>query len=100
MDGPLKKQSYAFAIRVVRLSQYLQDKKKEYVLSKQILRSGTAVGALIREAESAHRSWPIQLVHRIVRGELHWKWNYHHSKPWLYNNIHCLCTISKSQKGY
>lgn len=47
----LKDKSYAFAIRIVKLSQFLQADKKEYVLSKQILRSGTAVGALIREAE-------------------------------------------------
>ena len=47
----LKDKSYAFAIRVVKLSQYLQTEKKEFVLSKQILRSGTSVGALIREAE-------------------------------------------------
>lgn len=47
----LKDKSYAFAIRIVKLSQYLQAEKKEYVLSKQVLRSGTAVGALIREAE-------------------------------------------------
>jgi len=50
-ENILKLKSYAFAIRVVKLSQYLQDKKKEFVLSKQIIRSGTAVGALIREAE-------------------------------------------------
>lgn len=47
----LRDKSYSFAIRVVKLSQYLQAEKKEYVLSKQVLRSGTAVGALIREAE-------------------------------------------------
>ena len=51
MKSPLKDKSYAFAIRVVKLSQYLQAEKKEYVLSKQVLRSGTAVGALIKEAE-------------------------------------------------
>ncbi len=50
-EGPLKKKSYAFAIRIVKLSQYLQNERKEYVLSKQLLRSGTAIGALIREAE-------------------------------------------------
>ncbi len=49
--SPLKKKSYDFAIRVVKLSQYLQREKKEFVLSKQVLRSGTAIGALIREAE-------------------------------------------------
>ena len=47
----LKDKSYAFAIRIVKLSQFLQEEKKEYVMSKQVLRSGTAVGALIREAE-------------------------------------------------
>lgn len=47
----LKDKSYLFAIRIVKLSQFLQNEKKEFVLSKQILRSGTAIGALIREAE-------------------------------------------------
>ena len=49
----LRDKSYAFAIRIVKLSQFLQAEKKEFVLSKQILRSGTAIGALIREAEFA-----------------------------------------------
>jgi four helix bundle protein len=47
----LKEKSYVFAIRIVKLYQFLCDEKKEYVLSKQILRSGTAIGALVREAE-------------------------------------------------
>ena len=51
MDNPLKDKSYQFAIRIVKLSQFLQQDKKEFVLSKQVLRSGTAIGALIREAE-------------------------------------------------
>ena len=51
MESILKNKSYKFAIRIVRLSQFLQAEKKEFILSKQILRSGTAVGALIREAE-------------------------------------------------
>jgi len=45
--------SYAFAIRIVRLYKYLVEQKREYVLAKQVLRSGTAIGALIREAEYA-----------------------------------------------
>ena len=52
-DSILREKSYKFAIRVVRLSQFLQQEKKEFVLNKQILRSGTAIGALIREAEFA-----------------------------------------------
>jgi len=51
--NPLKEKSYAFAIRIVKLSQSLVSKRKEYVLSKQVLRSGTSVGALIRESEFA-----------------------------------------------
>ena len=50
-DNPLKDKSYQFAIRIVKLSQFLQQEKKEFVLSKLVLRSGTAIGALIREAE-------------------------------------------------
>ena len=53
MKNPLKDKSYLFAIEVVRLSQNLIGEKKEYVLSKQILRSGTSIGALIRESEFA-----------------------------------------------
>ena len=47
----LKEKSYAFAIRIVNLTNFLCEKKNEYVLSKQLLRVGTAIGALIREAE-------------------------------------------------
>ena len=49
----LKEKSYKFAIRIVNLYKYLNDTQKEYVLSKQILRSGTSIGAMISEAEFA-----------------------------------------------
>lgn len=52
-ENILKVKSYQFAIRIVRLYQFLCKEKKEFVISKQILRSGTAIGALIREAEFA-----------------------------------------------
>jgi four helix bundle protein len=52
-ESILKGKSYQFAIRIVKLSQFLQQDKKEFILSKQVLRSGTAIGALIREAEFA-----------------------------------------------
>ena len=48
---PLKEKSYEFAIRIVKLAQYLERDRKEFVLSRQVLRSGTSIGALIREAE-------------------------------------------------
>jgi len=47
----VRDKSFKFAVRVVNLNRYLVEKKREYVLSKQVLRSGTAIGALIREAE-------------------------------------------------
>jgi len=49
-DNILKTKSYAFALRIVKLYKYLSD-NREYVLSKQVLRSGTAIGALVAEAE-------------------------------------------------
>lgn len=48
----LKEKSFSFALRVVQLYKRLVE-KKEFVLSKQVLRSGTAIGALIRESENA-----------------------------------------------
>lgn len=49
----VREKSFAFALRIVNLSRYLLDEKREFVLSKQLLRSGTAIGALVREAEQA-----------------------------------------------
>jgi len=49
----LREKSFAFALRIIKLSQYLQKVHKEYILSKQIIRSGTSIGALIREAQYA-----------------------------------------------
>ena len=52
-DNILYAKSYAFAIRSVNLARFLKEEKKEYILSKQVLRSGTAICALISEAEFA-----------------------------------------------
>ena len=52
-NGAAKRKSKAFAVRIVRLYRYLRDEKKEYVLSKQVLRSGTSIGANLAEAECA-----------------------------------------------
>ena len=50
--GVLSEKSYLFAIRIVKLSKFLQN-EKEYNLSKQVLRSGTAICALVKESEYA-----------------------------------------------
>ena len=49
----VQEKSFQFAIRIVRICQILQNEKKEFILSRQLLKSGTAPGALVREAEHA-----------------------------------------------
>jgi four helix bundle protein len=49
-DNVIRDKSYAFAVRVVKLFQHLGTEKREYVLSKQVLRSGTSIGANVEEA--------------------------------------------------
>ena len=51
--SPMREKSLALAIRIVNLCKYLVGEKKEYVLSRQILKSGTSPGANIREAQNA-----------------------------------------------
>ena len=56
--------SFSFAVRIVKLYKYLITEHREYVLSKQLLRSGTAVGALIREAEQAESK--ADFIHKMA----------------------------------
>ena len=51
MKDILQEKSYKFALRIVRLSEYLHDEKREFVLSKKILDSGTNIGLLIEEGK-------------------------------------------------
>ena len=51
--NPIEEKSFAFSVRIVRLHKHLTQKQHEFVLSKQILRSGTSIGANISEAEFA-----------------------------------------------
>ena len=48
--NPARDKSYDFALRIIKLYRYLVGERKEYILSKQILRSGTSVGANVEEA--------------------------------------------------
>ena len=52
-DDLIQRKSYSFAVRVVRLYQHLCAAKKEYVLSRQLLRCGTSIGANVEEAVGA-----------------------------------------------
>ena len=63
-ENILKDKSFTFALRAVKCFQYLQTEKKEYVLSKQFLRSGTAIGALVREAEQAESK--ADFIHKLA----------------------------------
>lgn len=62
-ENILKEKSYNFALRIVKLYYYLSNEKKEYVMSKQILRSGTSIGANIEEANQA-QSKP-DFIHKL-----------------------------------
>lgn len=61
--NPVKEKSYAFAIRSVRLGNFLMENKKEYILSKQIIRSGTSIWANIREAQNAQSN--ADFIHKL-----------------------------------
>jgi four helix bundle protein len=60
----LKTKSFAFAVRVTRLYKYIQENKQEYILNKQLLRSGTAIGALVREAQNAEST--ADFIHKLA----------------------------------
>jgi four helix bundle protein len=53
LDYPIEKRTYQFALRIVKAYKYLVKQQSEFVLSKQMLRSGTSVGAMMREAKFA-----------------------------------------------
>ena len=53
MENVIEIKSFQFAVRIVKLYKHLRDMKKEYTLSKQLLRSGTSVGANVAEAQQA-----------------------------------------------
>jgi len=63
-ENVIKDKSFAFALRTVKMYQFLCEQKKEFVISKQLLRSGTSVGALVREAEQAESS--VDFIHKMA----------------------------------
>jgi len=52
-ENAIRVKSFEFALRIVKLSKHLMEEKREFVISKQLIRCGTAIGALVREAEQA-----------------------------------------------
>jgi len=59
----IKEKSFAFAVRVVNLFKFLKEEKRESVLSKQVLRSGTSIGANVREAMQAESK--ADFIHKL-----------------------------------
>ena len=62
-EKTVKYKSYAFALRIIKVYKFLNSEQREFVLSKQLLRSGTAIGALIREAE--HGESKADFIHKM-----------------------------------
>ncbi|MBL7803861.1 MAG: four helix bundle protein [Saprospiraceae bacterium] len=60
---PLGDQTFGLAVRIVRLCQHLSGQKQEYIISKQLMRSGTSPGAMVREAANAESGW--DFIHKL-----------------------------------
>lgn len=68
-NNPVVQKSKAFAIRIIRLYQHLTTEKKEFILSKQVIRSGTSIGANIRESLRAQSTADFQAKLQIALKE-------------------------------
>ena len=66
-ENAIKDKSFDFAVRIVKLYKYLCNDKKEFTLSKQLLRSGTSVGSMVREAEFAETKK--DFIHKMAIGQ-------------------------------
>lgn len=60
----IQEKSFAFALRIVRLYKHLQDVQKEFVMSRQLLKSGTSIGANVREAKNAEST--ADFIHKLA----------------------------------
>ncbi|OJJ16370.1 hypothetical protein BKI52_34340 [marine bacterium AO1-C] len=63
-ENLIKDKSFTFAVRIVKLYKYLCDQQKEFIISKQLMRAGTAIGALYREAE--HAESKADFIHKLA----------------------------------
>lgn len=62
-ESQLLRKSFAFSLRIVKMHRYLTTEKKEFVISKQCMRSGTAIGAIIKEAQFAQSN--ADFIHKL-----------------------------------
>jgi len=59
----IKEKSFVFALRIIKMYNFLKEHKKEFILSKQLLRSGTSIGAMVRESINAET--PKDFIHKL-----------------------------------
>jgi four helix bundle protein len=75
-ENVIQAKSFAFAVRIIKLYRFLCIEHKEFVLSKQLLRCGTSVGALIREAEYAESKsdfkHKLQIAQKEISESIYW----------------------------
>ena len=75
-ENVVQEKSYTFALRIVKLYRWLCEEKKEFVLAKQILRSGTSVGANVEEAIGGHSERDfhskITIAYKEIRETHYW----------------------------
>jgi four helix bundle protein len=75
-DNVIQNKSFAFALRIVNLYKYLCEEKKEFILSKQLLRSGTSVGANVEEAIGGQSNKDfiskLSIAYKEARETLYW----------------------------
>ena len=62
-ESLIKDKSFQFSVRIVRMSRHLREIKKEFILSKQVLRCGTSIGANVREALNAESK--ADFIHKL-----------------------------------
>jgi len=62
-QNPLKDKSFQFALKIIKLYTFISEQKREYVMNKQLLRSGTSIGANIREAQNVQSK--VDFIHKL-----------------------------------
>ena len=93
MGSILEEKSFQFAIRIVELNRFLINDKKEFVMSKQILRSGTSIGANIAEAQYAQSKADFLTKMHISLKEAN------ETKYWL-RLLHATNYLDESHRSY
>lgn len=76
MESPLQQKSFAFAVRIVNVAKVLSKDRSEHILSKQLLRSGTSIGANIEEAQGGYSKKEfinkLQIAYKEARETNYW----------------------------